>query len=461
MKFRTTLILMAAFLALLAAVLLFESRSRGKKASEEKLVDLSSDDIQKISLKKEDETIVFKKDDKGDWFIVEPLEAKADTYEVNRLAQDFSSLRIDRVIEPEGGDPAKYEIPKKELTLWVKDKEQPVKLFIGMENPLDKTLFAKKEDDPRIVLLASYLKSGLDKTVFDFRQKDVFTFETQEVKNIKLRAKDISWEAQKKEEDWFFLKPVSALARKTRVEDVLRALSSLRAKGFVSEQKQEADLEKHGLKEPEYTVILSFPSENKEMTFSLHKEGDKVYATTSLSPKIIEAESHVLTDIEKKVEDLREKQVVAFNTWEAAKVDVKKADVALVVVKGKDDKWFFESPDKGEADRSKVETFIRKIEGLEASEFIDLPAGLEEYGLAPPQGEVTIWTKRDETEKHVQVLVGRQDEEKKQVVVKNPRLDYLFRVDSSFLNEIPAKAEDWKPAPPEDKKEDKKKEEKK
>ncbi len=461
MKFRTTLILMAAFLALLAFVLLFESRSKGKKASEDKLVDLSSDDVQRISLKKEDETIVFKKDDKGEWLIVEPLEAKADTYEVNRLAQDFSSLKIERVVEPEGGDPAKYEIPKKELSLWYKDREQPVKLLIGLENPLDKSLFAKREDDPRIVLLPSHLKSALDKTIFDFRQKDIFKFETQGVKSIKLRAKEIVWEAQKKEEDWFFLKPVSALARKTRVEDVLRALSGLRAKEFVSEQKQEADLEKHGLKDSEYVVTLTLPSSSQEVTFYLHKDGDKIYATTSLSPKIIEAESLALTDIEKKIEDLREKQVVMFNTWEATKVQVKKADFLLAVAKGKDDKWFFESPDKEEADRSKVETFIRRIESLEASEFIDSPSGLEGYGLAPSQAEITIWTKRDETEKQVQVLVGRQDEEKKQVVVKNPGLDYLLRVDSSFLTEVPVKAEDWKPAPPEENKEDKKKEEKK
>jgi len=461
MKFRTTLILMAAFLALLAFVLLFESRSKGKKAAEDKLIDLSSDDVQKISLKKEDETIIFKKDDKGDWLIVEPLEAKADMYEVNRLAQDFSSLKLERVVEPEGGDPAKHEIPKKELALWYKDREQPIKLLIGLENPLDKTLFAKREDDPRIVLLPSYLKSTLDKTIFDFRQKDIFKFETQDVKSIKLRAKDISWEAQKKEEDWYFLKPIFALARKSRVEDMLRALSGLRAKEFVSEQKQEADLDKCGLRDSEYSITLALPSNNQEVTFTLHKEGDKVYATTSLSSKIVEAESQVLTDIEKKIEDLREKQVVVFNTWEAAKVQIKKADSALVVAKEKDDKWFFDSPAKEEADKSKVETFIRKIEGLEASEFVDSPAGLEDYGLAPPQAEITIWTKHDETEKQVQVLIGRQDEEKKQVVVKNPGLDYLFKVDSSFLNEIPSKAEDWRLAPPEEKKEEKKKEEKK
>lgn len=201
MKPKTSLILLIVFIVLLAAVLLFESRSKARKETEEKgkkLVDLASADVEKISLKNEGGTIIFNKNDKGEWLIIEPLEAKADSSEVSRLAEDFSSLKFERVIEAEGGDPAKYEIPKKELTLWFKGRAQPVKLLIGMENPLDNTLFAKREDDKRIVLLAGFLKSNLEKKMSDFRQKDIFKFEPEDVGSIKLKAKDISWEAQKK-----------------------------------------------------------------------------------------------------------------------------------------------------------------------------------------------------------------------------------------------------------------------
>ena len=360
------------------------------------------------------------------------------------------------MVEAEGGDPAKYEIPKKELTLWYKGQAQPVKLLIGMENPLDNTLFAQREGDKRIVLLASYLKSNLEKRTFDFRKKDIFSFEPDDVGSIALKAKDISWQARKKGDEWFLESPVKALAKKSRVEDVLRALSNLRAKEFVAEEKPAEEVAKFGLKEPEYSVALGLPAKNQEILFSLHKQDETVYATTSLTNKIVTAEAQVLTDIEKKPEDLREKQVVVFSSWEADKVQVKNGDFTLTAAKDKDNKWVFEGAAREEADSSRVETFIRKIESLEAVEFIDSPAGLSSYGLEPPRSEVTVWTKDGEKEKEVRVLIGTEDAEKKQVVLKNPDLDYLFRVDSSFLSEFPKEAEDWKPAPPEDQKEPKK-----
>ena len=37
-----------------------------------------------------------------------------------------------------------------------------------------------------------------------------------------------------------------------------------------------------------------------------------------------------------------------------------------------------------------------------------------------------------------------QDKEEKTVVVKNARFDYLFQVDSAFLDEFPEEMNDWK-----------------
>jgi len=456
MKPKTTLILLLAFLVLLAAVLVFESRSKARQEDQEKektLIDLAAADIEKVTLKKEDETITFTRDDKGEWLIAEPLEARADSYEVNRLVDDFSSLKFDRVVEPEG-DPARYEIPKKEVVLWIKGKEQPVKILIGMENPLDNTLFAKREDDPRIVLLSSSLKSGLDKKVFDFRQKDIFKFASEDVAAVKLIAKDISWTALKKEGEWYLESPVKALAKKSRVEDVLRTLSGLRAKEFVAEQKRDADISKFGLQNAEYSVSLNLPAANQEIVFSLHKQDDAVYATTSLSTKIITAEDRVLTEIEKKVEDLRENQVVVFNSWEVSRLQVKKGDLSLVVGKDEEGKWRFDDAPKEEADSPKVETFIRKIESLEAVEFIDSPSDLQTYGLVEPEAEVTLWVKDGEKDKELMILIGDTNTDKNQVVVKNPNLEYLFRVEAAFLDEFPKSEQDWKLLPPEKPKED-------
>jgi hypothetical protein len=78
--------------------------------------------------------------------------------------------------------------------------------------------------------------------------------------------------------------------------------------------------------------------------------------------------------------------------------------------------------------------------------------------LDAPQVEVMIWIKEDEENaKEIMVLIGLEDKETKKVVVKNARLDYLFRLDSAFLEELPKDIKDWKPDVPE-KKEKKEKE---
>jgi hypothetical protein len=229
-RFKTTLLLLAVFVGLLAVVLLFDSRSKKKEAAEEKtntLINLASADVRKASLVRGTETLTFERDEGGPWRLTSPIQAAADEVEVNGLVDAFTSLRIARGVEKEAKDPAAYEIPKTTVSLWTKGQEAPLRLLVGMENPLDKSLFAKRDDDPRIVLLSSTLKMTLDKKVFDFRQKDVFKFTAADVKGIRVRAKDVAWQAVREESGWFLKTPVAALAAMGKIDSLLDSLSGL------------------------------------------------------------------------------------------------------------------------------------------------------------------------------------------------------------------------------------------
>ncbi len=446
MKFKTTLIILAIFLVLLAVVYFFEIKGKSEEEAEEKLIDLSSDDVQKIIFKTMDEIIIFERYEE-EWLIKEPLEAKADKYEVNRLADDFSELSIERIVEEmsEEKNLEKYEIPQKEITLFFKEREEPIKILIGMENPLDNTFFAKREDQGRIVLIPSSLKTLLEKSLNDFRMKDIFKFETDEVKNVKLQVKKIRWEAQKEEDEWFLKKPFVALAESSKISDLLYSLSNLKATEFISEEKNDEEVKKYRLDHPEYKISLDMPVANQEVTFFLQKHKDKLYATTSLSNKIITTEDSILSDLEKAPEELREKEVADFYSWQANKLHLKQTDIDWTLTKDEDDNWHFEFPIKEEANKSKIETFIRKIESLEAEEFIDPPLNLKDYGLEDPYSAVKIWVKKDEKDaKEITVFIGTENKEEKKVVVKNARFDYLFRLDSAFLDEFPKELKDWK-----------------
>jgi hypothetical protein len=64
----------------------------------------------------------------------------------------------------------------------------------------------------------------------------------------------------------------------------------------------------------------------------------------------------------------------------------------------------------------------------------------------------------EEKVKEITVFIGLEDKEAKMVVVKNARFDYLFRMDSAFLEEFPHAIKDWEPEKEEEKQEKKEKE---
>ncbi len=455
MKLKTTLILLVVFAALLGVVLFVDSKGEKKKAAEKKtntLIDVAAGDVHKASLVRGLETLAFERDEAGAWLLTSPLRAAADQFEVDGFIGALASLRIERVVEAEAKDPSAYEIPKTEVSLWVKDGETPIKLLVGMENPLDKSLFAKREDDPRIVLLSSTLKTTLDKRIFDFREKEVFKFTPADVRTVRVRAKDAAWQAVREEGGWMLRAPVAALAAKGRIDSLLDSLAGLRAAAFVAEDKTPTALAEFGLDKPDYEVTLSLPAAGQEIVFSLHKKGEASYAANSRSTKIITFEGTLLSDLDRKVEEMREKKVADFYSWNASRIALKRDGAEIAVVKDKSglpEKWVFDDPAKAEADRAKVDDFVRKIEALEASGFVDDPGPLAAYGLEPG-AEVRIRAK-DAQDKDVElvIFVGREDAERKEVLVKTPELPYLFRVDSAFLQDWPKERKDWQAAAPE------------
>ncbi len=458
MKFRTTFILLGILVILLASVILLEHRStrvQEKKEQSEKLTDFKVSDIEKISLRIDNQTsFTLSKDEKGNWQIIEPIEAEADDYEARSLVENFASLRMEKVVEKQPADLTAYEIPKKEVLLWIKDMSQPVVIQVGMENPIDNTLYARRTDRPELVLIPGYLRYSLDKKLFDLRKKDILKFATDQVEEIELKSSEVNWKIKRQKDSWYLVQPVAALASKYQIDNLLDNLSRLRAREFLAEEKTPENLKQFGLDKPEFTINLSL-RESQQLSFFINRQDSKVIATNSLSRKIIEVESQIINDLTRRVPDLREKKVAQFNSWEVVAVSLKKKDQTEILAqkelvkekKQETEKWFLLSGGgaKEPADESKIESLLRKLEYLEAQDFIDHPESLSSYGLDHPRLVITIKHKPvDKEEQIIELLVGSEDQKQLQVVIKNRDFDYLFRVDSAFLQQLPEKAEDWK-----------------
>ncbi len=446
MKFKTTFILLVLFAVLLGGVYFFESRSKNRKDSEGRLVNLESSDIQEITLARENETISFRKNENDDWMITQPLEARADNFEVNRLAGDFSELKIERVVEEEAKDPAVYEIPRITVRLITKSQGDPTVILLGAVNPLDKTVFAKRNDDPRVVLVPSSLGSILEKKVFDFRKKDIFNFETTAVERFRLKAENFHLEAEKREDEWFLTAPVASLAVTGKISGLLNALSNLRAREFISEDRTAEETRRYRLDRPDFEIELELPSSDQKFAFILNKNDETVYASTSLSTKIVSTEDSILTTLGKGIDEYRDKDIAKFYSWQVDGFTLKQDGLEYILAKDDENKWNFKSPVQSPADTDKIEEFLRKLDGLECDSFIDPPFSEGEDSLESAYGEITLRLDKGEEESPaINLIIGEPDEASGKVVIRNTRFDYMFRTPADFLDVFPRSPDDWKP----------------
>lgn len=460
MKFRTTLILFIVFIVLLAAYLVFESRTQStedRKDREALLIECEEADIMKLSVPSGDGTVVFERDESGAWTITSPLRAPADVYEIDNLVRNFARLQIERIVDEDPKNVESYGIGDRDVLVWTKDAEAPVRILIGMENPIGGALFARRDDEKRLVLLSSTLKYSLDKTLFDFRKKDIFAFETGGVSKLRVRAGSSAWEASREGDRWWIVSPVRALASTARILSLLDTLSALKATAFISEDKSGQDLKAYGLDKPNHVVSLSMTEPGEDVVFFLARSDDGVNASTDRSPQVVSVESRILEDLGKPLEDFREKKAADFNSWEVDRVSVAVDGKTIAAFKdgeGYDAEWKIEGLE-GAADKSRIESFIRKVEYLEAQTFVDAPGQRAAHGLEPPQAVIAVRVKPYGGEHREVVLhVGLEDAAEGRVAVRNPELDSHMMVDSSFLAEMPKEAKDWIPEEGEDEQKD-------
>jgi hypothetical protein len=451
MKLKTTLIIFFVFIALLSFVLIFESRTKQKQEDEDIFLSLQEENIDKISLGGGDQSFIFEKTMNGDWLISSPINAPADPFEINDLARELSSLTYERIVDEAPEDLKIYGIPQRQISLFIKGNTVPEKILIGMENPLDKTYFAKKEGEPRIVLLSSSFKSILEKELLDFREKSIFKFKTDEVKSISSSSKSLKWKASKVEEDWFLDEPVFSLADAGHFDNLLRSLSNLRAKEFISENKTEQELNELGLDKPDFMIALHMPGLGTKTEFSFRTQDEKTYTTSSSSTKIVLVEQNIVDLVDTKLDHLRERKPGGFYSWEIDKVNVKLKDFDVTVLKDKEGQWQIQGGEDSTADREKIESFLRFFETAEATELVDPPLDLKEFGLDPPHGQLSFFLEKENGDpEEIVLFLGKKMDDVEQVYVKNKRYDYLFRISASFLENLPKEQSDWeKEAAPE------------
>ncbi len=397
-----------------------------------KLLALTQDDITKVALKKKgaDEAVIEKTN--GKWQLTAPKPYPADQDAASALTGAVSNVTADRVVEDKASNLSAYGLNAPSLEVDITGKGGKVsKLEIGDDTPTNSGSYAMVAGDPRVFTVASYVKSGMDKSANDLRDKRLLSFDQDKLSRVELIAKKEDIEFGRDKDQWQIVKPKPLRADGLQVDEMLRKLKDAKMDLTLSDEdlKKAAAAFASGM--PVATVKLTDPSGTQQI--EIRKNKDDYYAKSSVVAGVFKATPELGMGVDKALDDFRNKKLFDFGFNDPNKIDMHANGKTYAFQKGGDD-WFSNGK---KMDSISVQSFLDKLRDLSASKFIDTGS------LGSPIVDITVVSNNSKlTEK---LLIAKQGSD---YIAQRENEPALYGLDAKTVDDLLQAASDVKPAPP-------------
>ena len=380
----------------------------------EKVFTVESDKIDEMKITSAGGDATTLKKEGGSWKVTDPVAATADESEASGIANALSTVEIVRVVDEHPASLNDYGLSNPRMAIDFKaagDKDYR-KLLVGEKTPTGGDLFARRNDDKKVFLIASYQEGTFNKSTFDLRDKTVLKFERDKVDGLEVNAGGKTLAIAKEGSEWKLAKPVSARADYGTVEGLIGRLQTARMKSIVTSEASPADLKKYGLDKPDATVAINSGSSRATFVVGGKAEDNAVYARDASKPMVVTVESSLVDDLKKGADDYRRKDLFEFRAYNATHVEITRGGQTVVFdrVKGGNentpDKWRRVSPNPADVDKDKMDAFLSKLANMRASSFVDSTA---RTGLDKPAMSIVV--KFDEGKKEERLSFGQSGQD--------------------------------------------------
>jgi hypothetical protein len=287
---------------------------------------------------------------------------------VQSLVSSLDSVTSDRLIEDKATDLAPYGLTSPSIEVTVNRKDGKTDdLLIGDDTPTGGGSFVKLKNDPRVFSVSSSVKSGLDKTSKDLRDKRLLTFDSDKLTRVQLDAKGQTVEFGKNNQnEWQSLKPKPLRADGSQVEDLIRKLKDAKMDTAVSDE--DARKAAAAFASAPKVAIASVSDSAGTQTLEVRKDKDKnYYAKSSAVEGVYKVTSDLGDGVDKALDSFRTKKLFDFGFNDPSKVTIGPA-----TYEKSGDKWMSGGKQK---DSISVQAVIDKLRDLVATKFLDSGSG--------------------------------------------------------------------------------------
>jgi hypothetical protein len=331
-----------------------------------KLLSIPDDQFQEIKIRKlTGETLRLSREN-GKWQMLEPKALPADQDAVASMVSSLSSLNADKVVEEKAADLKPYGLDTPTLDVSVVKKDGKTdELLIGDDTPTGSGSYARRAGDARVVTIATFTKSSLDKRPDDLRDKRLLVFDSDKLTRVELQAKGPAVEFGKNgQNEWQILKPWPMRADGGQVDTLVGKLKD--AKMDLSVAVDEAARKFAAAAK---VAAVTVTDAGGTQTLEVHRDKDKnAWARGSAVGGVYKVAADVADALDKGLDDFRNKKLFDFGFSDPSKVELKAITYSKI-----GDKWM--SADAKAMDNASVQALIDKLRDLASIKFVATGGG--------------------------------------------------------------------------------------
>lgn len=256
---------------------------------------IEKEKIEKIEIKKGRNRYVIERKNKK-WEIIYPLKDLADKNEVENIISDILEKKVKSFEKKETGISTSAYIK-------FSSEGKEYSLFFGKEK--DGKIFAKNSIKPWVFTIDKEILDDIPESIDDLREKDVFTFEKENVVAVEIENKNGKFTLIKKDNGWRIEKSKKKIS-KEKVDSFLDDLKFIEIDKFLKFSKE--NLKKYGLLNPDIKITVILPENRKESIYTGKKEKEKIFCFLPERNVIITISKDDWKTLNKKESDFFEKK---------------------------------------------------------------------------------------------------------------------------------------------------------
>lgn len=396
------------------------------------LASFPRDDVRRIAIRTAGKETVLEKGEKG-WRVSKPFSGRADPQKVDELLREAREARIERFVEEDARDLARFGLGAPALEIEVgwggqagkPPEKREILLFGGQDKEDVERVYAKRADRARVeAVLASNLEA-LKKDPQGLRDRavaDVNPFSATEVeiadapsgaeRAVLLRKERPSGKPEA-DEEWRLSTPEAQKADRNAVERLLTGLRDLKADSF--EVLDAAKEEGLGLGTKAVRIRVLSPAEGRVRVGERNAKGMRPFRREG-EPEILWAKPDEGLDALLAADPLafRDREVQKVPRWDVKTVTIYRDGRRHLLNKTQQDKWQLLEPIHERAEGEVLDGILDGLNPLKAERFA--ASGVkdgEPYGLKDPQVRLEVETEEEKDgkkeKKTWRLHVGRKD----------------------------------------------------